>query len=268
MGCATTAPVAIVAGVVPSYVSAPRTRADGVFNRDLRIAAERVQIGGEIRQPVHVVAERLEILPSARVLGALTYEGTTPATIATGAVVAQPMTYRNIGADRVREARWPRGVSSVVFGVNLFVGGMLLLLLLPRFARRPAEVLGEQPAQSLVVGLAALVTVPFVALLLVISLVGLPAGLALGAVYAAALFVGLVTTALFVGHVEARVMKLAPNTTRGRQVLLLLAGVVTLALLRSLPVVGPLIVFAAVVIGLGAVGMWTYRTYTGLPAAV
>jgi hypothetical protein len=250
-----------------AWLSGGVVRADGVFMREVRIAGDRVQIGGEIRQPVRVVAQRLEILPKARILAPMSYDGATPAVIAEGAVLAQPLTYRNISADAARQARWPRGPSSVVFGLHLFVGGVLLLLLLPRLARKPAELLDAQPARSLFAGMALVVTVPFVALLLVISLVGLPAGLALGALYAAALFLGLVTTAIFVGNVEARLLRLAPSATAGRHVVLLLAGAFTLAVFRSIPVLGTLVVFASIVVGVGALGVWTYRTYMNAPLA-
>jgi hypothetical protein len=50
-----------------------------------------VEIGGEIRQPVQVVAETLEIRPSARILAPLAYKGSTEPRIAEGAVVNGPI---------------------------------------------------------------------------------------------------------------------------------------------------------------------------------
>jgi cytoskeletal protein CcmA (bactofilin family) len=244
-----------------TWLTGRTVHADGVFAREVRIAAEHVLIGGDIDQPIRIVAQRLDILPTARVRGAITYEGATPATIAAGAQVTQPITYRNIPAQEVRKAQWPRGLTSLVFGIHVFFGGLLLLLLLPRLAGKPADVLRERPAQSLFAGLALVVTIPFVALLLMISVVGLPAGLALGAAYAAALFIGVVTTAVFIGALEEKLLKLAPASTMSRRAAMLLAGVLTLMVLRSVPVFGTLVVFAAVVVGLGALGVWSYQTY-------
>lgn len=56
----------------------------------------------------------------------------------------------------------------------------------------------------------------------------------MGAVYAIALFAGVLVTAFFPGDAESRLFKAGPNLTRGRHALRLLAGVLTLPLLRSL----------------------------------
>jgi hypothetical protein len=244
-----------------TWLSGATVRAQGIFERELRIAGDHVELAGDIRGPVRVVAQRLDILPSARIEGPLTYEGATAATVAAGARLAHPITYRNIPAREARAARWPRAASSVLFGVHVFVGGLLLLLLVPRLARGPAKALRAEPVQSLLAGLMLFVTVPFLALLLMISLIGLPTGLALGAVYFSVLFLGVVITALVLGELEAQWLRGARPVTTVQRAAFLLAGVVTLAVLRSIPVLGTAVVFAAIVFGLGSVGLWTYRAY-------
>jgi hypothetical protein len=248
-----------------SWMMGRTVRADGVFERDVRIAGDRVVVGGEFRQPLRVVAQRLDIGSGARVLAPITYEGASPPNIASGAMVTFPVNYRNIPGKDVGAARWPRGLSSVVFGAHVFIGGLLLLLLIPRLAGKPAERLRMEPTRSLLAGLTLLVTIPFVAVLLVISIVGLPAGLALGAAYASALFLGVVTTALFIGDAEGRLLGVPAVVTPSRRVALLLAGVATLSVLRTVPVLGTAVVFMAVVFGLGALGLWLYRGYGQAP---
>jgi hypothetical protein len=243
-----------------AWLSGARVRAQGIFERELRIAGDQVELAGEIRGPVRVVAQRLDILGSARIEGPVTYEGATPATIAAGATIARPIAYRNIPAREAKAARWPHGASSVVFGVHVFIGGLLLLLLVPHLAGGPARTLRAQPVQSLLTGLMLIVTVPFVALLLMISLVGVPTGLVLGALYFAVLFLGVIIAAVVLGELEAQWLRRAPAVTPARRAAFLLAGVITLAVLRSVPVVGTVIVFAAIVFGLGAFGLWLYRT--------
>jgi hypothetical protein len=242
-----------------AWLTGRTVRLDGVFERNVRIAAERVVIGGDLRQPVHVIAQTLELLPTARIAGSLTYEGPTPAVVASGAAVSQPISYKNIPSREVSHERWPRGLTTILFGLHLFFGGLLLLVLLPRLARGPADALRNAPGRSFAAGVALLVTIPFVALLLIISLVGLPTGLVLGAAYASALFVGVVTTAIVIGNVEAQWLKMPDAVTIGQRAKLLLAGVVTLAVLRAMPVIGSVVVFVSIVLGLGAIGMWTYE---------
>jgi hypothetical protein len=246
------------------WITGGIVRVNGQIDRELRIAGGDVQLRGELREPVHVVAERLHVAADARILGPITYEGPHPLDLSPGAIVTGPITYRQIGAGEARRARWPKGASSVLFTAHLFLAGLMLLLAVPRLTTSASDTLRVRPGQSLLVGLVLLVTLPFVAVLLVISVLGLPAGLAIGALYLVALFLGLLTTAFFVGHAEARLVDEAP-TTKGRRTLALLAGVLTLAVLRSFPFVGTWVVFLSVVFGLGALALWLYRAYsTGL----
>ena len=92
--------------------------------------------------------------------------------------------------------------------------------------------LRAQPGKSLLAGFVLLVTIPVAALL----------------------------TAFFVGDAEARLFKAGPISTRGQHALFLLAGVLTLALLRS--VLGGVIVLASVIFGLGALTLSAYQTYS------
>jgi len=70
-----------------------------------------------------------------------------------------------------------------------------------------------------------------------------------------------VTTAFVVGQLEAGLLGRTPASARGSHAAPLMAGVITLAVLRSLPVVGGAVVFASLVFGLGALTLWTYRRY-------
>ena len=160
-----------------------------------------------------------------------------------------------------------RGVSSVLFTLHLFGAGLLFMLVLPRTAGDLSSTLRAQPGRSLLAGFTLLVIVPVAALLLIVSVLGLPVGVALLALYMVSILVGLLTTAFCLGEFEAGLLKTAPATTRRRRVLLLIAGVLTLAVLRALPFIGPLVVFVSVLFGMGALGIWMYRQYGQSAAA-
>jgi hypothetical protein len=179
--------------------------------------------------------------------------------VAEGATIVGPITFDRIPEREARQARtFPTG-SSVLFALHLFVGGLLVIFLLPRLETSVVETLRTRPGRSLLAGFALLVTTPVTALILIVSVFGLPIGLALAACYAVALFVGLLMTAFYVGDAEARLLKSGPIVTRGQHAWLLFAGVVTLAVLRSL--FGGVVLFAGVIFGLGAVALWIYGAY-------
>jgi hypothetical protein len=127
-------------------------------------------------------------------------------------------------------------------------------------------IMRELPGRSLVVGSALLVTVPVMVVILLISVIGTPLGVVVGAAYFAALFIGIVVTAFYVGELEARLLKAERIATQGQQALVLLAGVLTLAVLRSVPVLGTFVVFVSVLFGLGALSVWAYKLSSPAPA--
>jgi cytoskeletal protein CcmA (bactofilin family) len=247
-----------------SWLTGGRIRIEGRLDRDLHVAGADVQLAGEIHQPVEVIAEKLEVLPSARLHGGLTYKGPVDARIADGAVINGPVTFERIPAREAREARAFPAISSLLFAIHLFLAGLLVIAFLPRAEASIVQTLRRQPGKSLLAGFVLLVTVPSASILLIVSVLGLPIGLTMAALYAVGLFAGVLTTAFFVGEAEAQFMKW-PAATRGQHVLLLLAGVLTLALLRLL--LGGVVVFVSVIFGFGALGLWLYQTYAPTTAA-
>jgi hypothetical protein len=248
-----------------SWVTGRAVRIDGVIERELRVAGATVTLAGEIRQPVEIVGEKLEILSTARVLAPLTYKGPVEAQIAPGAVIDGPITFNRIEAREARRARAFPAASTLLFSIHLFLAGLLIVMFLPRVETSVIETLRAEPGKSLIAGFVSLITTPVAALLLLISVLGLPIGLALGGLYAAALFVSVVATALSVGALEARLFNVVPTANRGQHAFWLLAGVMTLALLRA--AFGTVIVFASMLFGLGALTLATYHTYTAQPVS-
>src|SRR6185503_17367639 len=124
-------------------------RAAGTFDRELQIAGATVQVSGETRQPVRIIAEKLEILPGARILAGLSYKSPSEAKIAEGAAVAGPITFDRIQEREARKARELSSGSSVLFAMHLFFAGSLVILFLPRFETSVVETLRARPGRSL-----------------------------------------------------------------------------------------------------------------------
>jgi len=243
-----------------SWITGRTVRIAGILERELQVAGATVEVSGEVRQPMRVIADQLDIRPSARILAPLTYKGPTEPRIAAGAIVNGPITYERIPQREARKARaWP-ALSSLLFSVHVFLIGLLLVIFLPQVETSTVATLRAQPGKSLLAGFVLLVTTPVAAVVLIISILGLPIGLALGALYAMALVGGLVVTAFFIGDAEVRWLAPRPMVSPSQHALLLLAGVVTLAVLRSL--LGGVIVLASVVFGVGALMLSAYQAYS------
>lgn len=249
-----------------SWITGNTVRVGGLLDRELQIAGGTVQIGGEIRKPVRIVAEKLELLPSARILAPLSYKAPEQARILEGATIDGPVTFDRIQAREAREARSFVGISSVLFAFHLATAGLLLLWMVPQFMTRVVDTLRTTPGRSVLLGLALLVTVPVAALFLIVSILALPIGLTLVALYLIGLLVGVLAIAFYVGEYEARLFKRSTVTYRSRA-MWLLAGVLSLAIVRAVPILGTLVVFASLLFGFGALALAAYRAYWTPPAA-
>jgi hypothetical protein len=148
-------------------------------------------------------------------------------------------------------------MSSTLFAIHMIVAGLALLVLIPGLAAAGVETLKTNPLHSFFIGFAMLVTIPVAALLLVVTVLGAPVGLTLAALYLVGLLLGILTTASYLGQMEARWFKAGPLSTRSQSALALIAGALTLALLRALA--GGVVVFVAMLFGFGALALLTYR---------
>lgn len=248
-----------------AWLSGGTIRSEGVFERELQIYGGTVIVGGEVREPLTIVAQSLTILPTANLLAPVSYKGPAEARIEPGARLAVPLAYERIAAEEARRQQRPRFASGVLFTLNITIAGLLFFFLVPRISSGAVETLRTEPGRSALAGFVLLVTVPVAALLLVVSVLGLPVGLMLAALYPVALLLGLLTAAYALGEFEWRLVTQPASLSRSQQALALVGGVLTLAVLRSVPFLGGWTVFFAVLFGLGSLALWTYRVWAASP---
>jgi len=267
-GDLTVGPATVVAGSLS--LSGGRVDFNGNTHQHLQASGGSVRINGEVHGDAEVRAEQLDIGPDARIGGRLIYHGPVPPEVPETAVIAGGVEFHEQGARRYFEDAKPRvhdavrGVGTFLWYAGVFVAAALFVLLLPRFASDAAAVIGRKPLQSLGLGLAILVCVPFVALVLLVTIIGIPLALLLMSLYLVVLFLGWVTAALFVAQRGLAALRPGRPATRGWQLLALLVGLVVLWLLKQIPLAGGLIGFVALLAGIGAL---TWRTWSGRSVA-
>jgi hypothetical protein len=187
-----------------------------------------------------------------------------------GAVIAGGVEFHEQGArhwldesrPRVLEAR--HGVGSVAWLVGVFIAASLCLLLFPRFLGEAGATVGRRPWQSLGLGLAILVCVPFVGVVLLITIIGIPLALLLVPLYLLVLFLGWITVAQFIAQRGLEALRPGRPSTLAWQLLAMFLALVALWLVRQLPFAGGLIGFVALLAGIGALA---WRAFSGQRAA-
>lgn len=136
--------------------------------------------------------------------------------------------------------------------LGLLAAATVLVLLFPKFSADAPQMIRASPWRALALGLGVLVGVPVLAVLLFITLLGIPLGIAVFALYPLLALAGYLVGVLFVAqraraalHSDAAATL---RTTIGFAALALLA----LVLIGRLPVVGALIGFITTIAGIGA----------------
>lgn len=262
-------PATIVAGGIS--LTGGQIEFEGVAQEYLQASGGTVRLDGEVVGDAEVRAKELLIGPAARIGGRLIYHGPSEPTVPEGAVITGGLEFHEEDVGRYFQGAQPEvrdaatGLGTFLWFVGVFLAGALFVLLLPRFTSEAAAAIGRKPLPSLGLGLAILLCVPFVAVVLLITIIGIPVALLLMSLYLLVLFLGWITAALFVAQRGLEALRPGRPVTRGWQLLALLLGLVVLWLLRQLPLVGGLVGFVALLAGIGAL---TWRAFNGSRTAV
>jgi hypothetical protein len=149
-------------------------------------------------------------------------------------------------------------VLSAVYGAlaNLLLGSIFLVIF-PDFSAGVASRVADAPARSAGIGLVTLVGVPIVALVVALTLVGIPLAVVGLLAFGTAVWAGLVYGQYAVG------VRALATLDREHRWLALVVGVLGVAVLGIVPVLGALVQFGVLVVGLGALVVGLRRTYRG-----
>lgn len=256
-GSVTVAPEARIVG--RAWFAGGEVDVRGHLHRSLHAAGGTVRVGADVQGNVDVSGGTVELLPTARIAGDFTYRSPRPAIIHPEARIAGTVTH--VGADAPRAARWMTAagwVARAALALGLLLAGVALVLLFPGFTTGAVQALRGRPWSSLALGFALWVATPVAVVLLALTGIGIPLGLALIAAYLVALLAGLLVALVALGGLVTRGPR---GPARGRLVLALVVGLVVLGLLTWLPVAGVVAAALGLVWGLGALVVHAHRLY-------
>jgi hypothetical protein len=219
-----------------------------------------VRVTGRVDGDLIAVSDRAVLGPGARVGGDVRYGDERPV-LAPGANVAG--TIRNEDwAEATNGWGWVSAFAWwLAVSVSSLIVGVLLVWLAPGALRAAERAVREHLGASVGWGVAIAIGVPLLAVAALVTLVGIPFGVALLLAAIPVLLVAYATSAWTVGH------RLLSSRSSSPWVALL-AGWAILRVLALIPVVGGIVGLAATVVGLGAlaVALWQARRL-GAPAA-
>ena len=231
-------------------------------------AAHDLTVQGRIGRNAEMALTSLTLGPRASIGGNLTYYADHQLDIPAQAVagsVRYEHTSRDLTQRATRGAMTPtRGWTvlgnffSLAWLAGSAVAGLVLLRLFPRLAAEFLGVLEARPLASLGLGAATLIGTLPVAVLMAITIVGLPLSALLIAGYFAGAFTGWLLLAIAAGSLLVGLVRGARPWHPSWAFLL---GLVVLYVASHLPFVGGLVWFAGASVGMGAFLIALYRTW-------
>jgi cytoskeletal protein CcmA (bactofilin family) len=240
---------------------------DGSIEGKLRAAGGNVRLDGPVTGDATVAAGTLELGPNARIEGKLEFRGEDlrrdPAAQVAGGVDHRARGHRTWHHENAAE----RFLHGWIWSAGLMALAALLAAALPGASQRMTRELRERPWITPLIGLLALATIPVAAVLVMITIIGIPIALLALFGYAVLLLLGYVWVAVVVGGMLLDRVK--PETAArtawhaGAAVLAMLV----LAILVRMPLVGGAVKLAVLAVGVGMIVAALFRYTRPAPVA-
>ncbi len=239
-------------------VAGGQVRIEGHINGYVRAGGGSVIIDGPVDGDVVSTAGSVELGPNARIGGQLRFASRDDLSQHPGAQVLGGIERLPFAARRPTEKPQPAEIGRSLgwaWTTGLLLIAVVLSVALPEPARRVAETLRARPLMSLLIGFIALVCIPVAALIVLLTVIGVPLALLAAVLYFALLLIGYVGSGIGVGQWALHRFKPARAAQRSWLAAFAAVGMLAIALLGRLPWIGGPIVFVALLAGVGALAL-------------
>ena len=234
---------------------------EGRIDGDLHVKGGQLLINGRIGGDALLQAENITFGPTAVIEGDVHYASSHPPQRDPGAQI-----HGSIQSEALAD-EWelPESGKLLLMALPIFLFGQwlmgaLLLLIWPTALRNAADIIRERPARALFMGLGVLLVVPPLAVLLMVTVLGIPLGLLLLLSYPIALSLAYLTVAYLLGMSVRRMLKQELKQSYAWQLLTLVAGMIVLGVVSFIPLLNFLLLLVVLSMGLGAWAMRVSRS--------
>lgn len=214
-------------------------------------------VGGDMM----VAVEKMLLQAKTKIAGDVTYWSEKEAVIADNVALSGDLVYHRVEKNESKPsmtAEGKKGFMAAVAGIGfmlisigfiiLFITGLLIMWLLPSFTDKTVSYMHKNPWGAFGMGIVAAIFLPILSVTAMVTVVGIPLGIFLGALFALLCLVGHIYAAIFIGKGIFGGMK-----TDVHRAWKLLVGLSILGILSLIPVLGWLTRMVFVLIGTGAI---------------
>ncbi len=232
---------------------------------DLKASADEVEISGYIQGDVEITAERLVINKNAEISGNLVYKSPEVAVIAEGAIIGGEIIYEEIeSVGYQKKEAWAGILAAAFLGFFLLkllmslVLGLVLFFIFRKKLNTMVRHSMDNFWMELIRGFVVMIVVPIVAIILLVSVLGLPLGILLGLFYASLLILASPFAGILFGYLIWKLFKgkgSKPELTWP----MVVVGILLFHVIKLIPVIGWIACIFLFLVSLGVLSLYSYR---------
>ncbi len=237
----------------------------------LTIAGGDVELGSVIDGDVVAAVGNLRMTPKGSIGGDLTYYSEEKLNIPQGATVSgqimrkaypEKQKFNDEQKENIIRAGRAAGFASKVLNIiSAFIVGILLLIFVPKYMDHTSNRITTSFWKSMGVGLLFIIASPLIAILLLVTVVGIPLGMLLFFVYFFSMYLAKIFIALVLGRKVLTYFKAKYNN-----IIVLGIGLITYLVLTSVPFIGWFVTLVTVLTGIGSMFLAKKDYYDELKA--
>lgn len=232
---------------------------NGLVRGKLSVYASACSFNAIVEKDAYVEVDpqsRLVLLPKAEVQGNLTYKSAKELDKQEGAIVLGEIKQempRIISDKKGRGEAWPSLlIAKLVSLIGMLIVGLVLIGLFREKLYKITDIIWKSPWQSLLWGIIFLIVVPIAAVILLITIIGIPLSIVGMLVYVTLLYVSGIFAALVIGQAVVNLIGKKLADKKGNQLLFLIVGLVVIGIICMIPYVGFFIRLLTILFGTGA----------------
>jgi cytoskeletal protein CcmA (bactofilin family) len=226
---------------------------DGKLEGDLNGSMDELIISGVVNGTISVEADRITLMPTARIQGDFKYKSEKEAKIQRGAQISG----ETVWTEKVTKEEKPKSIFTgkslipeMLFLLALMITGVVLTIIFTRNAKQAKQAVGDSFLKSLGWGFVSIICIPIAILFLVVTVIGIPIAFIVIFAYAVLIYIAKIPVATFVGE---KVIKALGKQGEPSLIWSMILGLVILTLVLNIPYLEWPIYFVILFTGFGAI---------------
>ena len=233
-------------------------QADGPVGDSILGGGGQVTLANNVGGDIILSVDRLTITSSADIQGDVKYTSPNEANIQSGAIISGDISHLIPERPDKAEAAAAKGIMAGILGsivwkilsyVMIFIIGIILILIAQKRITLMQMAIQKSPWQTLGWGALILIATPIAAVIVMITVIGLPLGIISLLLWGILIYISQIPVALLLGRLIIRQNRELDST--GIMIGALALGLLILFILRLIPIIGWIVALLVIVFGLG-----------------